>query len=78
MTIVNFKKEIWEGWTIGDIIKENQSDLDMVASGCGIGRPFRTRADIKTYLKENLMPAGCRKTAVVNELVKYFAPRYGL
>lgn len=70
----NFKKEIYEGWTVGDFIEHLQPQADMIMSGQSWKKPFVNKAELKKWCAEN---QPYYKHAVP-EVVDYFAVRYGL
>ena len=67
-------RHIWEGWTVGDCIEALQPQADMIMEGRSWRRPFRSRAELETWCKDN--QPYYKQT--VPEVVSYFAERYGL
>ena len=70
----NFKKEIYEGWTVGDFIEHLQPQADMIMSGQSWKKPFVNKSELKKWCSEN-QPY---YKHTVPEVVDYFAARYGL
>lgn len=70
----NLQREIWEGWTVQDFIDELSVQIDMVMHGESWMTPFKTKAELAKYTKEN--QPYYKKT--IPELNTYFANKYGL
>ena len=71
---VDLNKHIWEGWTVGDFIEALQPQADMIMEGRSWRRPFRSRAELETWCKDN-QPYYKKP---VPEVVDYFASLYRL
>ena len=71
---MNLDKEIWEGWTARDFIKELEPEIEVIMSGRGYRKPFATKAELAEYCRFN--QPYYKKT--VPEVVKYFAKKYGI
>jgi len=67
-------REVWEGWTARDFIEELEPEADLVMSGRAIDRPFRNRAELEKWLRDN--QPYYKKT--VPEVLDYFADKYRL
>ena len=50
---INFEKEIWEGWTVGDFIEELKPHFDKVQSGLYWHAPFKNREELKLWCMDN-------------------------
>lgn len=71
---INMGKEIWEGWTVGDFIKELESFADMVMNGQSWKKPFINKKELAEWCKDN--QPYYKKS--IPEVVTYFAKRYNL
>ena len=65
---------IWEGWTVQDFIEALQPQADMIMSGQSWRKPFRSRAELETWCKDN---QPYYKQTIL-EVISFFAERYGL
>lgn len=72
--MIDLQKEIWEGWTVSDFIKELQPELDMIMRGLSYIRPFKNKKEMSRYITSH-QPYYKRK---IPEIIGYFAKRYGL
>ena len=72
--MINFDKNVYEGWTVGDFIRELQPSLDIIMSGNSWQKPFKTKSELAQWCKDN-QPYYKKSIADVNS---YFAQRYGL
>lgn len=70
----NLRKEIWEGWSAQDFIDELSDEIDMIMHGESWTPPFKTKAELAKYTKEN-QPYYKKSIPAVNN---YFANKYGL
>ena len=64
---------IWEGWTVGDFIEVLQPQADLIVAGRSWRKPFKTRAELEAWCKDN-QPYYKR---TIPEVVNFFADRYG-
>jgi hypothetical protein len=71
---INFQKEIWEGWTVKDFIKELEPQLDAIQSGTSWHPPIATKKELKEWCKQN--QPYYKKT--IPEVVQYFSQKYNL
>ena len=71
---ININKEVWEGWTVGDFIEELEPLVDMVMSGISWNKPFKNKAELAEWCKDN--QPYYKKS--IPEVVTYFAKRYNL
>lgn len=69
---INMDKHIWEGWTVGDFIKELQPQLDMIQNGQSWKKPFTSRTEMAKWIRDN-QPYYKKSIKEVNE---YFYARY--
>ena len=53
MANINFKKHIWEGWTVGAFIESLEPSFDMIVSGQSWRKPFKTAEELKKWCMEN-------------------------
>lgn len=60
---------IWEGWTVG-----LQPQADLIVAGRSWRKPFKTRAELEAWCKDN---QPYYKTAIP-EVVQFLADRYGI
>lgn len=70
-----FDKHIWEGWEVGDFIRELEPTLDnMMEYGYAqYSDPiFKTKEEIKTWVRNNL-PYTIK---ALREVTKYFVDKY--
>ena len=67
-------RHIWEGWTVADFIEALQPQADMIMEGRSWRRPFRSRAELETWCKDN--QPYYKQT--IPEVVSFFADRYGI
>lgn len=74
MNAINFKREIWEGWTVKDFIDEIEPILDMIMRGEAIRKPFRTKQEMGEYA--TYIQPYYKKD--IPEVVEYFAEKYDL
>jgi len=65
---MNFDKEIWEGWTVGDFINSMEQNFDWIMTGGSWQKPFTTKAEVKAWAMDNQPYYG----KYVPEVVKYF------
>ena len=72
--MANLQREIWEGWTVQNFIDELSDEIDTIMRGETWTEPFRTRAEMAKYIREN-QPYYKRSIPEVNA---YFAKKYGL
>lgn len=71
---INMEKEIWEGWTVGDFIKDLAMPLDMIMSGNSWKKPFKSKAELADWCKDN-QPYYKKE---IKEVVAYFAQKYNI
>ena len=72
--MANLQKHIWEGWTVQSFIDDLSPQIDMIMRGESWMKPFRTKAELTKYTKEN--QPYYKKT--IPEVNTYFAKKYGL
>ena len=72
--MMNFDREIWEGWTARNFIDAMKSDIAMIMAGGSIHKPFKTKLELETYLLSN-QPYYKKK---IPEVIEYFSNKYGL
>jgi len=50
---INFEKEIWEGWTVGDFINELKPLFIQIQSGQSCYPPMKNREELKLWCMDN-------------------------
>lgn len=70
----NLQRVVWEGWTPQNFIDELLPLMDMIMAGESLIKPFKTKAEMNKFIKEN-QPYYKKSIPEVNA---YFAKRYGL
>lgn len=50
---IDFNKHIWEGWTVGDFIKELSWQVEMIMKGDSIHPPFINKQELAEWCKNN-------------------------
>ena len=70
----NMDKEIFEGWTARDFIRELEPVLDLIQSGNSWRSPIKTKAELKEWTINNQPYYNKPIPAVIN----YFAKKYGI
>jgi len=71
---VDFNKEIYEGWTVGDFIEELKGEIALIMNGSSWKKPFKTKAELKKYCMDN-QPYYKK---YIPEVVQYFSQLYGI
>ena len=72
--MANLNKEIWEGWTVQNFIDELDIELSMIQSNNSWRNPLTTKAELKTWCKDN-QPYYKKH---IPEVVNYFAKKYNI
>ena len=72
--MASVNRVVWEGWTVQDFIDELEPQIDMVMRGESWQTPFKTKAELAKFTKEN-QPYYKKTIPYVNA---YFAKKYGL
>ena len=72
--MTNLTREVWEGWTALDFINDVSDVVDMVMMGESFIEPFKTKAELVAFIKEQ-QPYYKKSIPEVNT---YFAKKYGL
>lgn len=72
--MMNLQREVWEGSTVQNYINELSDEIDMIMRGESLEPPFKTKAELVKYTKEN-QPYYKKTIPGVNT---YFANKYGL
>lgn len=70
----NLNKEIWEGWTALNFIKELEPSLEMIQSGQSWHKPITTIAELKKWCMDN-QPYYKK---YIPEVVNYFREKYNI
>lgn len=71
---MDLQREVWEGWTVQNFINELSDEIDMIMRGESWESPFKTKAELAKYTKDN-QPFYKKSIPEVNT---YFAKKYGL
>ena len=71
---IDYKKHIWEGWTVEAFIKDLSWQLETIQSGRSIFKKIETKAALKKWCMEN--QPGYKK--YIPEVVQHFAELYNL
>lgn len=71
---IDFSKQIWEGWTVGNFINELSWQVELIMNGNARQRPFTNKKELAEWCKNN-QPYYKKKIAAVNN---YFATKYRL
>ena len=71
---MNLQREVWEGWTVQNFIDELSEEINMIMRGESRESPFKSKAELSKYTKEN--QPYYKKT--IPEVNAYFAKKYGL
>ena len=71
---VDMNKHVWEGWTVGDFVRELEPQIEQIMNGGSWKRPFGSKADLQEWCREN-QPYYKKNIAGV---VNYFAKKYHL
>jgi hypothetical protein len=74
MAKIDLNKHIWEGWTVGHFITELEPQIEQIMGGYSWMKPFKTKAEVKTYCMEN-QPYYKKYVA---DVVKYFCEKYSI
>ncbi len=72
MAKIDLNKHIWEGWTVGDFINELEPTVNRIMDKQSWGKPFKTKAELKTWCMDN-QPYYKKH---IPEVVNYFAEKY--
>ena len=46
--VMNYDREIWEGWTVKDFIEELEPQVNMIMSGNSWVEPFKNKKELLT------------------------------
>lgn len=72
--MLGLDKEIWEGWTARDFIRELEPEIDMIMKGHAWKKPFQNKAELAEYCRVHQPYYKKTIPAVVN----HFAKKYRL
>ena len=72
--MINLQREVWEGWTVQDFIDNLSDTIEMIMSNKSYIKPFKTKADMAKFIREN-QPYYKKSIREVND---YFAKKYSL
>ena len=51
--MLNYKKEVWEGWTVQDFIDSLQTEIAMIMGGSSYLKPFKSKEELEAYIISN-------------------------
>lgn len=71
MSNINYKKEIWEGWTIQDFIDELEPTFDLIMAGNSWQEPFKNKEEVKAWCINNQPHI----STYIPEVVEYFTSK---
>lgn len=71
---IDYNKEVWEGWTVMDFIRELDPSVRMIMRGEAITKPFSSKRELTEWLKDN-QPYYKK---VIPEVRDHFAKQYRL
>lgn len=71
---IDYGRMIWEGWTVGDFIRELQPVIDLIMRGESCYPKFKDRDELCRFITDH-QPYYKRD---IPEVQEYFARRYGL
>ena len=72
--MIDLQREVWEGWTVQDFIDKLSDTIEMIMSNKSYIKPFKTKADMAKFIREN-QPYYKKSIREVND---YFAKKYSL
>lgn len=72
--MIDLQREVWEGWTVQDFIDNLSDTIEMIMSNKSYIKPFKTKADMAKFIREN-QPYYKKSIREVND---YFAKKYSL
>ena len=72
--MIDLQREVWEGWTVQDFIDNLSDTIEMIMSNKSYIKPFKTKADMVKFIREN-QPYYKKSIREVND---YFAKKYSL
>lgn len=70
--VMNYDREIWEGWTVRDFIEELEPQVNMIMSGNSWVEPFKNKKELAKWCREN-QPY---YKGEIKEVTSYFAKKY--
>jgi type II secretory pathway component PulC len=74
MASINYNKHINEGWTVQKFVDELDMEIGMIMRNQSHVKPFKSKADLKEYCKDN-QPYYKKH---IPEVVTHFASKYSL
>lgn len=72
--MANLNKHIWEGWTVQHFIDELSIELEMIQNNKSWKSPLTSKAELKSWCKNN-QPYYKKH---IPDVVNYFAKQYNL
>ena len=52
--MLNYKKEVWEGWTVQDFIDSLQTEIAMIMGGSSYLKPFNSKEELEERIRNHL------------------------
>lgn len=71
---MNFKRHIWEGWTVQDFIDSMEWEIDNIMAGKAIDKKFPHKLALKRWCMSN-QPYYKKH---IPEVVEYFAKKHNI
>ncbi len=72
MSKINMSKQVWEGWSVGDFIKEVAPQLDIIMSGKSFKKPPKTKEELAKMVTD--MQPYYKKP--IKDVINYFCEQY--
>lgn len=70
--VIDYNKEIYEGWTVNMFINELKPQIDQIMLGFSWRSPFKNKKELAEYCREN-QPFYKKN---IPDVVAYFAKQY--
>lgn len=71
---IDYNKHIWEGWTVQAFVDELDWQVRMIMNRETMTKPFKTKAELKTWCMDN-QPYYKKH---IPEVVNHFAAQYNI
>lgn len=71
---IDFNKHIWEGWTVGDFIRDISVQIDLIMTHRSHRQPFTSKKELAQWCKSHQSYYKKR----IPEVNRFFADKYGL
>lgn len=53
MAKIDYNKHIWEGWTVGDFVRDLNPIFNQIMEGRSWHKPFASKEELKEWCKDN-------------------------